>query len=120
MSSANCCTRAERAAHTAAFRAIAAEPWDAFLTTDVTAAPFAHVLSRSVRKVLAAGDSYARRAAITATAPPVLRAAEEQFAFARIEAELYRLFDHVLLTSASDALNARHCTARSRRCTFRR
>ncbi len=95
----------ERAARSAAYRAIAAEPWDAFLTTDVTAAPFAHALPRGVRKVLAAGDTYARRAA-AAGEPAPLRAAEERFAFARIEAELYRLFDRVLFAAEADAHRA--------------
>jgi hypothetical protein len=97
----------ERAARGAAFRAIAAEPWDAFLTTDVTAAPFAHALPRSTWKVLAAGDGYARRAAVAARAPAAVRAAEERFAFARIEAELYRLFDRVACPSEADAQRAR-------------
>ncbi len=100
---------AERAARGSPFRALAAEPWGAFLTTDVTAAPFAHALPRTVRKVLGVGDSYTRRADTGATAPPALREAEERFAFARIEAELYRLFDQVVCTSEADAQRAWRC-----------
>jgi hypothetical protein len=96
-----------RAARGTAFRLIRAEPWDAFLTTDVTAAPFAHALPRVTRKVLAVGDSYSRRAARGTDRAPALRAAEERFAFARIEAELYRLFTRVLLTTETDAQRAR-------------
>jgi hypothetical protein len=97
---------AERAAHTA-FRDVAAESWDAFFTTDVTAAPFAAALPRTTLKVLAVGDSYARRAARVAHAQPALRDAEERFAFARIEAEFYRLFDRVQCHSEADARAAR-------------
>jgi hypothetical protein len=99
------------AAQSVAFQPIAAEPWDAFVTTDVTAAPFAHALPRSVWKVLAAGDSYARCAARAANTSPTLRAVEERFAFHRIEAELYRLFGRVLCTSEGDAQRARQCGA---------
>jgi hypothetical protein len=101
----------ERAARSDAFCAIAAEPWDAFFTTDVTVAPFAHALPNSVRKVLASGDSYARRAAATTNTPPALREAEAGFAFTRVEAELYRLFNRVLFASEVDAQRARQCGA---------
>jgi hypothetical protein len=99
------------AAQSAAFHLIAAQPWDAFFTTDVTGAPFAHALPRTVWKVLAAGDSYARCAARAANTPPALCAAEERFAFNRIEAELYRLFGRVLFASAEDAQRARQSGA---------
>jgi hypothetical protein len=98
---------AERAAHNTAFCEIASQPWDAFFTTDVTAAPFAAALPRTVLKVLAVGDGYARRAARVAHAQPALRDAEERFAFARIEAELYRLFERVQFPSEADARAAR-------------
>lgn len=95
-----------RAAKCVAFRAIASEPWDAFFTTDVTAAPFAHALPRSARKVLAVGDTYSRRAAVAAITAPAMRDAEERFAFTRVEAELYRLFDRVLFTSEIETRRA--------------
>lgn len=87
----------ERTAHGRAFRAIANTPWDAFFTTDVCAAPFAHAMPCGTLKVLAVGDSYARRAATT----------EPASAFGRVEAELYHLFDRVLFASEAGAAAAR-------------
>ncbi len=103
----------ERAANASAFRHIASEPWDAFFTTDVCAAPFAHALPRDTLKVLAAGDNYARRAATSERSPVAVREAEQRFAFGRIEAELYRLFDRVLCTSEADVTVARKHGAKS-------
>jgi hypothetical protein len=65
----------------------------------VCAAPFAHALPRGVLRVLAVGDSYARRSVACET--------ERAFAFARVEAELYQLFDLVLFTTEDDAARAR-------------
>jgi hypothetical protein len=104
---------AERAAHIGEFRAIAAEPWDAFFTTDITAAPYAEALPRTTPKILAASDNYARRAAVASVAPPAMRTAEERFTFGRIEAELYRLFDHVLFPCEADSLSAQRHGAKS-------
>lgn len=97
----------ERAASGRAFRHLLGEPWDAFFATDVCAAPFAHALPRTTLKVLAVGDSYARRAATSELAQRAVREAEQRFAFGRVEAELYRLFDRVLFTTEADATAAR-------------
>ncbi len=105
----------ERAANERAFRALAAEPWDVFFTTDVCAAPFAHALPHTTRKVLAAGDSYARRAATSELAPQAVREAEYKFTFGRVEAELYRLFTHVLFPTEADANAARKHGVKSAR-----
>jgi hypothetical protein len=98
----------ERAARRRAFRVLAAEPWDAFFTTDVTAAPFALALPHSTRKVLAVGDSYARRAATAEQVTGAIRDAEEAFTFAHVEAELYSVFNHVWFSCEADARRARH------------
>lgn len=96
----------ERAARAAPFRAIAAQQWDVFFTTDATAAPYATALPRTTLKVLSAGDNYARRAAIITHSPSALRDIEERFTFERVESELYRLFDRVLFPTETDARNA--------------
>ena len=84
--------------------AIASETWDAFFTTDVTAAPFALTLPRSVQKLLAAGDSHSRLTATAEAVPLAVRKAEERFAFEQIEAELYRVFDRVLFCTEAEAM----------------
>jgi hypothetical protein len=106
----------ERAARSAAFRVIANEPWDTFFTTDVTAAPYALALSRSVQKMLAVGDSYSRRAATTELAPLAVREAETRFAFSRIEAELYRVFDHVTFCCKEEMRRAKQYGVKSAAC----
>ncbi len=97
----------ERSARSAAFRAIAAEPWDAFFTTEVTVAPFAHALPKRVWKILAAGDSHTRCAAAMALPTPATPDAEECLAFARMEVELFQLFDRVQFMCEADADRAR-------------
>ena len=99
----------ERAARGKVFRAVAAEEWDAFFTTDVTCTPYAMALSRAVFRVLAAGDSYARRATATEIAPRPVREAELLFTFARVECELYRLFDRILFLSETEVSEASRC-----------
>ncbi|MCI0704801.1 MAG: glycosyltransferase [Planctomycetia bacterium] len=96
----------EGAARGRAFRAIASERWDAFLTTDVTCSAYALGVPRSTFKVLAAGDSYARRATVTELASPEVRVSESNFTFARVECELYRLFDRVLFPSEAQTREA--------------
>ena len=103
----------EWAARGGAFRRIAAEPWDAVFTTDVTATAYANVLPRDMLKVLAVDDSYARRAALNEHAPRAVRDAEQRFTFARVEVELYRLFDRVLFTSDAEAADARRYGVKS-------
>lgn len=96
----------ERAANARTFRELAKERWDAFFTTDVTAAPLAHAFNRETLKILAVGDSYARRAATTTYTTPALRDTEQRFAFARVEAELFHIFDRVLFDNSRDASTA--------------
>lgn len=103
----------ERATRTAAFRAITREKWDVFFTTDVIAAPFALALPHVTRKILAVGDSHTRRVATTECASVALRDAETRFTFARIEAELYQVFDHVLFCSEDDVLASQKCGVKS-------
>jgi hypothetical protein len=106
----------ERAARSSAFRVIANEQWDTFFTTDVTAAPYALALPHSVQKQLAVGDSYARRAATTELTPLAIREAETRFAFARIEAELYRVFDHVTFCCKEEMRRAKQYGVKSAAC----
>jgi hypothetical protein len=106
----------ERHARSSAFRAIANEQWDTFFTTDVTAAPYALALPRSVQKMLAVGDSYSRRAATTELSPSAVCEAETRFAFARIEAELYRVFDHVTFCCEEEMRRAKQYGVKSAAC----
>ncbi|MBP3961036.1 glycosyltransferase [Gemmata sp. G18] len=103
----------ERAANDRAFRTLASEPWDVFFTTDVCATPFAYALPHTTQKILAVGDSYARRAATSELVPHAVREAEYKFTFGRVEAELYRLFDHILFSTEADANAARKHSVKS-------
>jgi hypothetical protein len=92
-----------RAADGRAFRAVAARPFDLLFANGVPAAAFAVKLPRGVRKVVAAGGLLA--AASTRSGP--LAAAESEWVFRHVEAELYRAFDAAAISSEADVVRLR-------------